>query len=43
MMKEHSAGLELTLNSAVCAAESMDTVEEAQVGHFRSNGMLHGC
>lgn len=42
-MKERSAGLELTLNSFTCAAESLGTVVEAQVGHFRGNGMLHGC
>lgn len=42
-MKEQSAGFELLLNSFRCAAESLETVVEAQVGHFRGNGMLHGC
>lgn len=42
-MTERSAGLDLTLNSFACAAESLETVVKAQVGHFRGNGMLHGC
>ena len=35
--KEKSSGRDL---DDVCAAESLETVVEAQVGHFRGNGML---
>lgn len=26
-----------------CAAESLETVVEAQVGHLRRNGIQHAC